>query len=88
VKRAEALLAAVRKNPGGLSFNQFEALLEACGWQFRRQKGSHRLWYSPAGHRLPIQKGGKHAKAYQVRQFISQYEKEHPHGKAVEPQTR
>lgn len=39
--------------------------------------GSHRIWYSPTGYRLPIQEGrsGK-AKGYQVEQFLGQYEVE------------
>lgn len=39
----------------------------------KRQSGSHRLWCSPTGFRLPIQPGkdGK-AKAYRVEQFLKQ----------------
>jgi predicted RNA binding protein YcfA (HicA-like mRNA interferase family) len=86
VERVGELLVAARNNPSGLSFGDFETLMRACGWQFKRQKGSHRLWYSPAGHRLPIQKSGNKAKAYQVRQFLARYDKEHPHGgKAAKP---
>ncbi len=54
--------------------------MRLSGWQFRRQKGSHRLWYSPGGHRLPIQAAGAGAKDYQVRQFLAQYDREHPDG--------
>ena len=51
--------------------------MESKGWTFKRQRGSHRLWYSPTGHRLSIQEGrdGK-AKGYQVEQFITQLESE------------
>lgn len=75
--KREKLLDHARRNPGGLSFADFEALLVLCGWIFRRQTGSHRFWYSPKKYRLPIQpmKDGK-AKAYQVRQFLSAYVEE------------
>jgi predicted RNA binding protein YcfA (HicA-like mRNA interferase family) len=76
VANLEKLLAAARNNPRGLSFADFEALLRAAGWVFRRQSGSHRLWYSPKGFRLPIQKEGNKAKAYQVRQFLARLEAE------------
>jgi predicted RNA binding protein YcfA (HicA-like mRNA interferase family) len=38
-------LKQARANPASLSFGEFEALMKASGWSFRRQKGSHRLWY-------------------------------------------
>jgi len=65
------------RNPQGLSFDEFETLLSLCGWQFKRQKGSHRFWYSPTNYRLSIQpkKDGK-AKLYQVKQFFKQYQQE------------
>ncbi len=54
-------------NPQNLTFTEFETLLSQCGWNFSRQTGSHRLWYSPHDQPLPIppQKYGK-AKIYQV----------------------
>ncbi len=54
--------------------------MEKSGWTFRRQKGSHRLWYSPKGYRLPIQPKGHSAKGYQVKQFLAQYDMEHSNG--------
>jgi predicted RNA binding protein YcfA (HicA-like mRNA interferase family) len=59
-----------------LSFDEFETLLAACGWQFRRQSGSHRLWYSRNGCRLPIQPSGAKAKGYQVQQFLQTLDEE------------
>jgi predicted RNA binding protein YcfA (HicA-like mRNA interferase family) len=76
VVRAEKLLARAINNPAGLSFSEFEALMRSKGWMFRRQKGSHRVWASPMGYLLPIQKTGKHAKQYQVRQFLARLESE------------
>jgi predicted RNA binding protein YcfA (HicA-like mRNA interferase family) len=74
------LLEKARANSASLSFNELEALMKASGWSFHRQKGSHRLWYSPTGFRLPVQARGHDAKGYQVRQFLVQYDKENPHG--------
>ncbi len=75
--KKEKLLELARRNPSGLSFSQFEILLVKCGWEFKRQKGSHRFWYSPIGYRLSIQptKNGL-AKTYQVKQFLKQYDAE------------
>ena len=70
----EKLLNRARENPNGLRFDDFETLLAQCDWALDRQSGSHRLWHSPQGYRLPIQEGrnGK-AKQYQVEQFLHQY---------------
>jgi predicted RNA binding protein YcfA (HicA-like mRNA interferase family) len=75
--RKEKLLEKAIRNPQGLSFSEFETLISLCGWEFKRQRGSHRYWYSPTRYRLSIQpmKDGK-AKAYQVRQFLEQYDTE------------
>ena len=62
--KRQKLLEKALNNPGGLSFAEFEALLEQSGWLFKRQSGSHRLWYSPGGQRLPIQPSGANAKAF------------------------
>jgi predicted RNA binding protein YcfA (HicA-like mRNA interferase family) len=80
VGKPENLLKQARDNPASLSFREFETLMRVSGWQFKRQKGSHRLWFSPAEYRLPVQKSGSRAKSYQVRQFLSQYDKEHSDG--------
>ena len=74
--RAEKLLVKAIGNPAGLSFNEFEALMRSKGWMFKRQRGSHRVWASPMGYLLPIQRMGKHAKHYQVRQFLARLESE------------
>ena len=75
---SERLMDQARTNPAGLSFRDFENLMARKGWTFKRQKGSHRLWYSPSGYRLPIQPKGRRAKSYQVRQFLAQQDKEDP----------
>jgi hypothetical protein len=77
ITKREKLLARAMNNPRDLSFGEFQTLLRQAGWAFDHQKGSHRIWYSPTGYRLPIQEGrnGK-AKGYQVEQFLGQYEVE------------
>ena len=72
MSKKQKLLNQAKNNPQGLSFREFEKLLELCGWIFDHQTGSHRIWYSPNKHRLSIQptKNAK-AKAYQVKQFLN-----------------
>lgn len=72
----QELLSKATRNPKGLRFSEFENLLRHSGWTFDRQRGSHRIWYSPRGARLSIQAKGNLAKAYQVRQFLQRYEEE------------
>ncbi|MGL5874523.1 MAG: type II toxin-antitoxin system HicA family toxin [Xenococcaceae cyanobacterium] len=73
----EKLLSKARRNQKSLRFEEFENLLRLCNWEFRRQSGSHRLWYSSKGYRLPIQPTkNSQAKSYQVKQFLEQYDRE------------
>ena len=72
----QKLLDKAIRNSNGLRFNEFETLLKQCGWTFDRQRGSHRIWYSPQGVRLSIQAKGNRAKGYQVEQFLKYYEEE------------
>ena len=74
--RREALLNKARRNPRGLQFREFEQLLRECGWTQRRQRGSHRAWYSPNQYRLIIQPRRSMAKDYQVRQFLRRHDQE------------
>ena len=59
-------------NPAGLRFAEFATLIEAFGFAFRRQRGSHRI-YSRAdvGERVNFQSwsDGK-AKVAQVQEFL------------------
>ena len=77
--RSDKLLESARNNPAGLRFDDFKTLLHRLGWTPDRQEGSHLIWYSPKGSRLPIQEGrsGK-AKPYQVKQFLTIYQRENP----------
>jgi hypothetical protein len=74
--RLDKLPGRARRSPAGLSFAEFETMMSLAKWGLDRQRGSHRVWYSPKGHRLPIQPVGRKAKAYQVRQFLAQYDRE------------
>lgn len=76
MNRSDKLFAKMKNNPNSLSFREFETLFAQCGWVFDHQSGSHRIWYSPRGYRLPIQSNKGRVKAYQVRQFLKQYNKE------------
>lgn len=75
--KRQKLLTRAEINPKDLSFNEFQTLLRQVGWTLDHQKGSHQIWYSMTGYRLPIQEGknGK-AKGYQVDQFLEQYKVE------------
>lgn len=70
------LLERARKNPAGLSFANFEALLKSCGWALKRQAGSHRVWKAPSGKAVPFQPREGKAKPYQVRQFLKLLDEE------------
>ncbi|MEO5371626.1 MAG: type II toxin-antitoxin system HicA family toxin [Magnetococcus sp. DMHC-1] len=63
-----------KRNPEGLSFRDFDALLVGCGFRFDRQSGSHRIYVAPKGQRLSIQNRNGMAKRYQVRQAIKMIE--------------
>jgi hypothetical protein len=77
VGKKEKLLEKAKRNPQALRFSEFETLMEQWGWVFRRQSGSHRLWYSPSGYRLPAQpEQSGTAKTYQVKQFLARLEEE------------
>ena len=55
--RRDKLLDAAWNHPTGLRFADFATLLARCGWVLDRQGGSHRVWYSPQGARLPVHEG-------------------------------
>jgi predicted RNA binding protein YcfA (HicA-like mRNA interferase family) len=72
----EKLLLKAINNPAGLSFEDFQTLLKQSKWILDHQKGSHQIWYSPAGCRLSVQNNRGNAKAYQVKQFLHQQGRE------------
>ena len=53
-----------------ISFSDFQNLVVDLGFQFRRQRGSHTMYYHPGVNAfMNIQKDGAKAKAYEVRQL-------------------
>ena len=69
-------LAKARNNPSGLRFSEFESLVEAFGFRFVRQTGSHRIYGNPdvpVALNLQPDHNGK-AKAYQVRDLLQKVE--------------
>ncbi|MFQ5661582.1 MAG: type II toxin-antitoxin system HicA family toxin [Gammaproteobacteria bacterium] len=76
MSKLDKLLAKARNNPEGLKFSEFESLLTLSGWQHVRTRGSHRIYKSAHGLRLPIQPDGKMAVGYQVKQFLKVYDNE------------
>lgn len=76
MNKADKLIEKLRNSPNGIGFTDFEAALARLGWKFDRQSGSHRLWISPKGARLPLQANGPKAKGYQVKQFLKIYDQE------------
>ena len=69
-------LAEAQRVPDGLLFDEPETLMRQQGWEFDRQKGSHRIWVSPGKTAVPLQPDGKRAKSYQVKQVLRIPEKE------------
>lgn len=57
---------------GGLRFTELEKLVFAFGFEFDRQRGSHRVYRRPdVPEGLIFQPEGKAAKPYQVEQFLA-----------------
>jgi predicted RNA binding protein YcfA (HicA-like mRNA interferase family) len=50
--------------------------MKQSSWQMHHQRGSHRVWNSKKGFRLPVQDKNGMAKGYQVKQFLRQLEME------------
>ncbi|WP_394269646.1 type II toxin-antitoxin system HicA family toxin [Qipengyuania sp.] len=70
--RIDKLYARILASPGSsLTFREFEKLLRAFGFEHGRTTGSHMIWVHPQLTRpLPVQRSGKEAKPYQVREFL------------------
>lgn len=71
--KKQKLLDAVKTNPAGVRFSDLIRLLEAVGFAFRRQTGSHCIYVHPDAS-VPIvniQDTGGKAKRYQVEQVLA-----------------
>jgi predicted RNA binding protein YcfA (HicA-like mRNA interferase family) len=72
VTRRGKLLARTRNNPRDVRFSDLLTLVDAAGYVFKRQVGSHRQYWHPRANvalNLQPDSNGK-AKPYQVREFL------------------
>jgi len=73
--RAQKILKNARERPNNLAFHDFCALMEGAGYELRRQRGSHHIYYNPAiRHVFPVQNEKGQAVAYQVRAILKKIE--------------
>ncbi|WP_422060651.1 type II toxin-antitoxin system HicA family toxin [Sphingopyxis sp.] len=71
VKPAKLYVQLLQSANRSISFRDFEALLNALGFEHVRTNGSHRLYVHSAIPRpFPVQPDGKDAKRYQVRELL------------------
>ena len=58
------------KSDSNINYSDFQNLIVDLGFEFRRQKGSHTMYYHDGINEfMNIQKDGNKAKAYQVEQL-------------------
>ncbi len=76
MKPEELLRRLAAGNTGNVAFNDFVKLVEAFGFEFKRQRGSHVSYKHPAVPELLVmQPRGGQAKAYQLRDFVATVER-------------
>ncbi len=68
--KAVALLARIRAKRQNVRFSDFVALIEALGFTYDRQRGSHVAYRHACGAVLSIQSVGGEAKSYQIVQLL------------------
>lgn len=70
--KCDEILAKAVRNPAGLRFGELCQLAECVGFEFSRQRGSHRIYRHPGLRRtLSFQDSRGQAKPYQVRQLLT-----------------
>ncbi len=71
------ILAAMRRNPKGISFNDLCKVCDHYFGEARQTSGSHRIYKTPwqGDPRVNIQNDKGMAKAYQVRQVLKAIER-------------
>jgi predicted RNA binding protein YcfA (HicA-like mRNA interferase family) len=73
--RLRKLYEAARTSPNNMSFRELRTLVEAAGYEFRRQKGSHLFFVHPEFRDvINIQGRRGKAKPYQVKQVLRRIE--------------
>lgn len=71
MSKCAKLLAKARNNPDGVRFDDVCALAECVGFEFSRQRGSHRMFKLPGSMTvMNFQNRNGYAKPYQVKQLI------------------
>jgi len=81
----EKLLQKAYSTPDGLRFDELVRLAEQHGFEFDRQKGSHKFYvHATTGKTLNFQDRKGKAKAYQVKQCLRAIEE--IHGTEEEPE--
>lgn len=73
----EKILAQMRNNPNGISFNDLSKVCEAYFGEPRQSGSSHRIFKTPwqGDPRINIQNDSGKAKPYQVKQVLLAIEK-------------
>lgn len=80
MSKCAKLLLKARNSASNLSFAEVCRLAECYGWEFERQKGSHRLYVNKnlepfEGRTMNFQPDkSNNAKAYQVKQLLDAIE--------------
>lgn len=77
VASIKEILAAMRRNPKGVSFNDLCKVCDHFFGEARQSSGSHRIYKTPwqGDPRVNIQNDKGMAKAYQVRQVLKAIER-------------
>ena len=76
MKPDELLRRLVAGNTANVAFSDFVKLVEAFGFEFKRQHGSHLMFKHPAvAEVLSIQPLDRQAKPYQLRDFVATIER-------------
>lgn len=65
-----ALLARIRVKRQNVRFSDFVALIQALGFEYDRQRGSHKAYRHGCGAVLNIQSAGGEGKSYQIVQLL------------------
>ena len=74
-KDAEQLVKKMKQDTRNVSFREIEKLLELMGYEFNRQKGSHKTYVKPGCDHITI-KEAKPMMEYSVKTVIRRYETE------------
>lgn len=74
--KLDKIYQKAKTNPYGLRFSEFCKLIEAFGFIYQRQRGSHLIYGHPdVPEFVNIQNDKGRAKSYQVKQFLQLIEK-------------